>query len=214
MSEHDPRAALESFFALKEIKGKQVFVVDDHHKALAAWVLVRRTLEKPPVLISLDHHTDTLEAFSRRSAGPDTMYVSDPKKRAEMLAGPRWGDDASVVEAIERLEHDEHIDAAARCDILRAAFCVNLDNRGGDPHSIEESEYQQHREDRGPLPPELPPPGRPFHYEAPVKFEALLHCAAPSDTSPARGAVLQATAALESALLSEAKCHRQRLNRL
>lgn len=45
------------------MKGKDVFVVDDHHRALATWTCVRRGLEQAPNLITIDHHTDTDEAF-------------------------------------------------------------------------------------------------------------------------------------------------------
>jgi hypothetical protein len=45
------------------MKGKQVFLVDDHHKVLAAWALIRRKLLAAPNLITIDHHTDTREAF-------------------------------------------------------------------------------------------------------------------------------------------------------
>jgi hypothetical protein len=39
------------------------FLVDDRHKALAAWAEERRRLESAPNLITIDHHTDTIEAF-------------------------------------------------------------------------------------------------------------------------------------------------------
>jgi hypothetical protein len=34
--------ALNYFFWHQSIKGKNVYVVDNHHKALAAWALIRR----------------------------------------------------------------------------------------------------------------------------------------------------------------------------
>ena len=42
---------------------KDIYVVNDHHKALVAWVFVRRSLDTAPNLITIDHHTDTHEAF-------------------------------------------------------------------------------------------------------------------------------------------------------
>jgi hypothetical protein len=54
---------LNTFFTHHIIKGKNIYVVDDHHKALAAWVLVCRFLDTAPNLITIDHHTDTNEAF-------------------------------------------------------------------------------------------------------------------------------------------------------
>lgn len=48
---------LNTFVKHLSAKGKDIYVVDDHHKALAAWVLVRRSLDFAPNLITIDHHT-------------------------------------------------------------------------------------------------------------------------------------------------------------
>ena len=45
------------------INGKDVFIVQDHHHALAPWSRVRSMHEKAPILISLDHHTDSKPAY-------------------------------------------------------------------------------------------------------------------------------------------------------
>lgn len=58
---------LDNFFDLRVVGEQRVFVVDDHHKALAAWALVRRELAHAPDLITIDHHTDTHEAFLRHA---------------------------------------------------------------------------------------------------------------------------------------------------
>lgn len=56
---------LSEFLQHYVIQGKDLYVVDDHHKAMAAWTLVRRSLPIAPNLITIDHHTDTHEAFMR-----------------------------------------------------------------------------------------------------------------------------------------------------
>ncbi len=54
---------IADFFELRTIHGKDVYVVDDHHKAMAAWSLIRRSSGDAPYLLTIDHHTDTEEAF-------------------------------------------------------------------------------------------------------------------------------------------------------
>ena len=56
--------SLGRFFDWHRVAGKAVYVVDDHHKALAAWALTRRKLAAAPYLLTIDHHTDTDDAFA------------------------------------------------------------------------------------------------------------------------------------------------------
>ena len=55
---------ISNFFDLRCINGKPVYIVDDHHKVLAAWAMERRKLESAPFLLSIDHHTDPDDAFA------------------------------------------------------------------------------------------------------------------------------------------------------
>ncbi len=75
-------------------------------------------------------------------------------------------DDKSLAWAIERLRHDEHIDAATMSDILNYAFCIQLSDNSGNP-SIEQQAYDSDRQARWPQPPSLKPPSRPMTYEEP-----------------------------------------------
>jgi hypothetical protein len=50
--------ALSEFFEHNSIKGKDVWIVNDHYKALAPWALIRRNMGAAPNLITIDHHTD------------------------------------------------------------------------------------------------------------------------------------------------------------
>lgn len=126
--------AIENLFQHRIIGGKSVYIVDDHHKALAAWTLERRRLGAAPTLITIDHHTDTDEAF-RKFAFLATDGVGDEEAiqliEREHLANVDWRDDASIVEAIENLAHDEHIHAATAAGILARSFSIQLSDGSG-----------------------------------------------------------------------------------
>ena len=159
---------LSSLFKHQDIGGKDVYVVDDHHYALAPWALMRRRLGRAPNLITLDHHTDVHEGFlghahleTYESGGDAWALARDLVKRID------WQNDQSLLWAIERLRHDEHIDAATLSGVLNYAFCIQLSDHGGNP-SIEQQEYDADRQARWPQPTKLPPPRRPMTYEDPA----------------------------------------------
>jgi hypothetical protein len=93
-----------------------MFIVDSHHKVLSAWAHYRATLVKAPRLLTLDHHTDTSEAFRNHTA--------DAAERASLISQIDFNQPASVEEAISRLSHDEHIVAAIKSDIISSAFVI------------------------------------------------------------------------------------------
>lgn len=158
--------ALNHFFQHQSIKGKDVYVVDDHHKALAAWALIRRPLAAAPNLITLDHHTDTHDAFLRYG------YWEHEKKRvpdadafrAQLVAQIDYASDPAIEAAIANLKYDEHINAATMSRILGKAFCIQLSDRGG-YQSIEEAEASELRNQWPPKPVHVQP-CRPFTYLA------------------------------------------------
>ena len=51
-------------FQQKNINGKSVYLVEDHHHALLPWAYERDRLGIAPHVLTLDHHTDTLPAFT------------------------------------------------------------------------------------------------------------------------------------------------------
>lgn len=159
--------SLTDLFRHRRVCDKDVYVVDDHHQALAAWVLIRRRLDRAPNLITIDHHTDVHEAFlghahleTYESGGDAWALAKELVKRID------WQDDQSLLWAIEHLRHDEHVDAATLSGILNYAFCIQLSDSGGNP-SIEGQAYDADRQARWPQPPTLPPPRRPMTYEDP-----------------------------------------------
>lgn len=156
---------LADLFRHQNICGKDVFIVDDHHKALAPWALIRRQMGQPLNLITIDHHTDVYEAFlghahlETMENGEDTWALArDLAKRID------WQDNQSLLWAIQRLHHDEHIDAATISGTLNYAFCIQLSDSEGNA-SIEEQAYAADRQARWPLTPQSP--CRPMTYDDP-----------------------------------------------
>ncbi len=84
---------------------KVVYLVEDHHHALLPWWEICRELGTPPHVLTLDHHTDTLPAFT---------HFNEVNKVCHPVLVP-------VEEALPDLRHDEHFDFAVRNGIIRSA---------------------------------------------------------------------------------------------
>jgi len=159
--------ALNDEFEHRIIKGKEIYVVEAHHHALAAWALVRRASAQPPNLITIDHHTDTDEAF--RGFACVEHYEGRADDEVALHQSLRipidWNDDASLQAAIAKLRHDEHIDAATLSSVIDQAYCIQLSDRDG-CQSLEQQAYDADRQARWPAAPTLPAPTRPMTYAA------------------------------------------------
>lgn len=184
---------LGTFFKHHAIKGKDIYVVDDHHKALAAWVLARRSLNITPNLITIDHHTDTLEAFLHHAhwEAHEGRIEDQEGFRIGLLAQIDWRSDVSIAETIGILRHDEHIDAASCSGVLGDAFCIQLSDSGATP-SIEQLAFEKSRAENWPNPPTVPKPQRPMTYEPvtnriyALPFDCFIGCQASSHNDDCR----------------------------
>ena len=116
------------------IAGKDVYIVQSHHHVLESWADLRRSLNAAPVLLTLDHHTDTYEPFYRHLYNATSGLTGDAKASAVdgmlrgMIANLRYDDEASVKDAMGKLQNDEHIQTATKAGIVSRAFVVNLSN--------------------------------------------------------------------------------------
>ncbi|MCC6809223.1 MAG: UPF0489 family protein [Deltaproteobacteria bacterium] len=115
----------------RTIGQKRVYTREQHHNVLEAWADARDEAGAPLALISFDYHTDTLPAFA------DEVSRRYKKQHAELPARDvrdalcadehariDWSDRTALKDAVMRLSHDEHIDAAVRAGILGPAFVV------------------------------------------------------------------------------------------
>jgi hypothetical protein len=99
-------------------------IVENHHEVLTYWAEYRRTLKQAPLLLTLDHHTDTSAAFRMhlKEFRPNTEEFHRQQKN--LLGAMSFNDSNSIREGIQKLAHDEHIMAALNTDIVSSAFVV------------------------------------------------------------------------------------------
>lgn len=120
------------------IEGKEIASFDDHHQALipwAKWACGKRGIR----LITIDYHCDTQPAFMR--AAFDGKQVNENVRRG-LIAKIVPHSAASLEDAVGKLKHDEHIDAAVAAGIIDAAFIIAQQNQRS-VISYEETAYEQ-----------------------------------------------------------------------
>ncbi|HXC02342.1 MAG TPA: hypothetical protein VNU49_06795 [Opitutaceae bacterium] len=120
---------------------KSVFVFSDHAVALKAWAHIRQTAGVPLILFTLDHHTDTHDAFIGYGVRMNgSKWNDDWRKFAkERIARVDIVDPEAIDSAVRDLENDEHICAAIDLNILEAAFVVAFSPYPNGGTSSEES---------------------------------------------------------------------------
>lgn len=117
---------------------KPVYVVAKHQFVLSPWAEVRRQLAKPPILITLDHHTDTRFAFgtfaySQKHYDDRGSAITPEKVIRTELERINFEDPRTIEAAISHLENDEHISAAIESRILDHAYAITFREEKGDP---------------------------------------------------------------------------------
>jgi hypothetical protein len=160
------RAADRDRVEKRLIWGKPIYVFETHNVALLAWADIRASRSGELLLLSLDHHTDTREAFvvSAYPAPTGVLRVSQEEHLArirERVGRVDLGDQQSLREAVADLRNDEHIDAAIRLKMFRLAFCFNQQYKN--TRSVEEDRYAKNHHAFG-----AEPPRPPFSYVVPA----------------------------------------------
>ena len=180
-------------YEIEAIGGKHLYSFACHATALRAWAVIRNELEKAPLLLTLDHHTDCHPAFLRATHVGRDMLGRNPNWESEaesMVRNLNRTNSESVKMATLQLRNDEHIDAAIQSDILSYAYVINLSN--GQTKSLEENQYCEQmclearlsRQERGLPDPMHPKP--PFTYRTPENsiFMCSRMCAVGCQVSP------------------------------
>lgn len=109
------------------------FVVDTHQKALKYWAEYRQSLEIPPRLLTLDHHTDTSAPFRKYLKNILGVNHSDTEtQRQTLLSKISYRDLDSVVSATRILNNDEHIITAIKTNIISSAIVIAHNARDTD----------------------------------------------------------------------------------
>lgn len=182
---------MSKFYKTVIIGGKDVHIVDAHHFVLFPWAEIRRRLGSAPALISLDHHTDTMEAFRGHRCGESNGdFDAAEAMLPDLVAAINWESDETLNNTVERLRHDEHIHAALLSDVISIAFSINLSSQT--PSNEEETYWSEvsqrfEREMRGEdLGPVLDRPNPPYTYIRPENgmFEICSICAIGCEKTP------------------------------
>lgn len=125
----------------KDIYGKKIFIFENHATAFYVWATNYPLNGSKPYLITLDHHTDTLLAFCRfayNSCEGETDKAITLQQ--QLLKDIDLSDCNSISSAVDKLKHDEHIDAAIKTGIISHSFSLQLMEPTG-TLSNEEIEY-------------------------------------------------------------------------
>lgn len=131
------------------VSGKKVYVFEDHAMAILPWREIHKDIGKQPYLITLDYHTDTLDAFLREAYalyGDDD--INSKKYREEAYARVRREGPKSADWAQQLLRSDEHIDFAIKAGIISHSFSIQYANNWG-TLSNEEERYNSEVEAAG-----------------------------------------------------------------
>lgn len=99
-----------------------MIIVESHHEVLEHWANYRRSLMQAPRLLTLDHHTDTSAPF--RSFLKKFPIEKAESLQNEWLKALDFRDSRSVLEAQNKLDHDEHIVTAIKSDIIACALVI------------------------------------------------------------------------------------------
>lgn len=101
-----------------QIARKNIYLTDNHHEVLLPWAMERERHGKALFILTLDHHTDTLPAFTHASeiAGHPVCQKAD------------FRDHEAIVQALKILRHDEHFDYALQNHIIAGAWLFTHEN--------------------------------------------------------------------------------------
>jgi hypothetical protein len=157
-------------YSKKLLRDKPIYVVPYHNYVICAWAEIRRELDRPSLLLSLDHHTDTHPAFVRLASSQFPMFDDSGawhEVATSFVNEIDFRNEASVEQAAHRLRNDEHIYAACEADIIRGGFIIQYHDFSGTP-SLEEHAYNRSYNGMAWLF-EVPRPVRPFRYALPYK---------------------------------------------
>lgn len=101
---------------------KRVYVAESHHHVIKEWARYRKCKMH---LLSLDFHTDFIEAFCHKSYDPVSHSCSRVRQAACLSKHTSCTD---IEAAIKDLRNDQHIDFALQIGMIEKAFVFSHDS--------------------------------------------------------------------------------------
>jgi hypothetical protein len=152
----------------KNIHGKQVFIVDKHNEAIIPWAEISSAQDKLPFLITLDHHTDTHEAFLGYAFSVHEMNEAKCKPlRLKLRKNMKKNVITTISQAAKLLRNDEQIDAAIQSNILSHSFSIHYNGTRATLSIEEEKYFETEYIDR--FTHKISKPNPPFTYKVPER---------------------------------------------
>ncbi|MCR6639531.1 MAG: UPF0489 family protein [Sporocytophaga sp.] len=100
---------------IQKINEKEIFICESHNEVIQFWA---RYKSSKPNILSFDHHTDTRRAFQ-------SEWISKKlDSNQDLINKLKDGD----FELVKNLKHDEHIDAAIRCEFVDKVLILSYDS--------------------------------------------------------------------------------------
>lgn len=112
----------------KVVRGKKIYIVENHHEVIIPWSEYASNNETAPVLLTFDHHMDTRSAFCRHSckvAGSEWRTVRD-----QLITNVDINDSSTIASSLDKLCNDEHIDFALQTGMISDAAVFSLLSAG------------------------------------------------------------------------------------
>ena len=126
-------------FLLEHINNKPVYIFEDHATAVIPWLMIKERIRSVPHLITLDHHTDTMQAFrfyygtqmqqarNCEQKGCEieseiSLLVAKLKELAEVYSYDQ------MEPLLKDLRNDEHIDLSIKLGILSYSITLPSSN--------------------------------------------------------------------------------------
>lgn len=158
---------MNQFVEERIVSGIDVYIFENHAYALYAWASIAKKLGTRPLVLTLDHHTDTKPAFFSHCFYQHPNCEDSKRALAEFLCGEVSKTDPDNLQPyIERLRHDEHIDASTTSGLIDLAYVISLMGQDG---SLSNEQIEFKNRDHGEISleslnnPKLPP-SPPFTY--------------------------------------------------
>lgn len=108
-----------------QIREKLLYRFSDHATAILPWAKIASKQDRPPLLVTLDHHTDTNSAWLRslfQEVGRDIPRMESIREERVSKLDPKSQED--LLHSMQDLHHDEHIDLAIRLGIISGAVVI------------------------------------------------------------------------------------------